>query len=68
MATKVRVGDYGDFEFVQITPEAIAEALLAHPKISRVWFNDQTGEFAALTDAGMSFFRVGFPGAAKNLS
>lgn len=68
MATKVRVGEFGDFEFVQITPEAIAEVLLAHPKIRRVWFNDETGEFAALTDAGMSFFRVDFPGAAKNLS
>ena len=68
MATKVPVGNFGDFEFVKITPEAIAEALLVHPKIRRVWFNEQTGEFAALTDAGMSFFRVGFPTGVKSFS
>jgi deoxycytidylate deaminase len=64
----VWVGKFGKLEVMDVTPAAVCKALLLHPGIKRVWFNEQTGEYAALTDQGMAIFRLGFPGEKKNLS
>jgi len=63
----VWAGKFGEIKVDVVTPKKICEALLLHPEIKRVWFNDQTGEYAVLTNQGvMATFHVGFTNEWKS--